>query len=76
VKPSLKGDEKLATLLSEAVETSADDDGWANLGTVGSNLSRLASDFDSRTWGYAKLTDLLKARPSSDVESLSPGDGN
>jgi len=52
-----------------------DDDGWAHLGTVGSNLSRLASDFDTRTWGYAKLTDLLKAHPNYDVLSRSPGDG-
>ena len=74
-KPSLKGDTKLANLLSEAVEAAADDDGWARLGSVGSNLSRLASDFDTRTWGYAKLTDLLKAHPSYDVVSRSPGDG-
>jgi len=74
-KPALKGDAKLDRLLSEAVETSADDDGWAHLGAIGSNLSRLASDFDSRTWGYAKLTDLLKAHPNFDVESRSPGDG-
>ncbi|WP_430867219.1 NYN domain-containing protein [Demequina aurantiaca] len=74
-KPSLKGDAKLTTLLSEAVETAADDDGWAYLGVVGSNLSRLASDFDTRTWGYSKLTDLLRAHPGYDVESRSPGDG-
>jgi uncharacterized LabA/DUF88 family protein len=74
-KPTLGGDAKLSKLLAEAVETAADDDGWAHLGAVGSNLSRLASDFDSRTWGYAKLTDLLKAHPKYDVESRSPGDG-
>lgn len=74
-KPALKGDAELATLLSEAVETAADDDGWAYLGVVGSNLSRLASDFDTRTWGYSKLTDLLRAHPGYDVESRSPGDG-
>jgi uncharacterized LabA/DUF88 family protein len=74
-KPSLKGDAKLDNLLSEAVEASADDDGWAHLGAIGSNLSRLASDFDTRTWGYAKLTDLLKAHPGYDVQSRSPGDG-
>ncbi len=74
-KPSLKGDAKLAKLLSEAVETAADDDGWAHLGAVGSNLSRLASDFDSRTWGFAKLKDLMVAHPSFDLESRKTGDG-
>jgi hypothetical protein len=74
-KPPLQGDPKLTKLLSEAVETGADDDGWANFSSVGQNLSRLASDFDSRTWGYAKLTDLLKAHPGYDVVSRSPGNG-
>lgn len=74
-KPPLQDDPELAKLLSEAVETAADDDGWANFSSVGQNLSRLASDFDSRTWGYAKLTDLLKAHPSYEVVSRSPGDG-
>jgi len=74
-KPPLQGDPELANLLSEAVETAADDDGWANFSSVGQNLSRLASDFDSRTWGYAKLTDLLKAHPSYEVVSRSPGNG-
>lgn len=74
-KPALKGNTKLAKLLSEAVDTAADDDGWAHLGAVGSNLSRLASDFDTRTWGYARLTDLFKAHPNYDVELRSPGDG-
>ncbi len=73
--PTVKKDPVLDKLLSEAVDTSADDDGWAHLGAVGSNLSRLASDFDTRTWGYGKLTDLFKAHPGYDVESRSPGDG-
>lgn len=51
------------------------DDGRANLGAVGSNLSRLASDFDSRTWGFAKLKDLMVAHPSFDVESRPTGEG-
>ena len=74
-KLTLQGDAKLSELLEKAVDAAADDDGWAHLGAVGSNLSRLASDFDSRTWGYAKLTELLKAHPGYDLESRSPGDG-
>jgi hypothetical protein len=74
-KSTLVSDKRLTKLLSEAVEATADDDGWAYLGGVGSNLTRLASDFDTRTWGYSKLTDLLKAHPGYDVVSCSPGDG-
>ncbi|WP_062517413.1 NYN domain-containing protein [Demequina gelatinilytica] len=74
-KPALKRDDTLDRLLAEAVDAAAGDDGWANLGAVGSNLSRLASDFDSRTWGYSKLKDLVQAHPSYQVQSRPGGDG-
>ncbi|WP_084125935.1 NYN domain-containing protein [Demequina sp. NBRC 110054] len=72
---SLKKDQKLTKLLSEAVDTASGDDGWAHLGAVGSNLSRLASDFDSRTWGYPKLSDLMKAHPDYRTEQRSASEG-
>ena len=74
-EPALTRDVELDRLLSSAVDTAAGDDGWANLGAVGSNLSRLASDFDSRSWGYKKLKDLMEAHPSYQVASRSTGDG-
>lgn len=45
-----------------ALEQSSDDAGWANLGTFGSYLTKLQPDFDSRLYGYKKLSDLVKAR--------------
>jgi len=73
--PTFKKDPVLDKQLSEAVDTALGDDGWANLGAVGSNLSRLASDFDTRTWGYAKLKDLMVAHPAYDVESRKASEG-
>jgi len=73
--PALKRDAALDRLLAEAVGSAAGDDGWANLGAVGSNLSRLASDFDSRTWGFSKLKDLMSAHPDYVVQSRSPAEG-
>ncbi|MCB0914779.1 MAG: NYN domain-containing protein [Actinobacteria bacterium] len=46
-----------------AVDESADDSGWANLATVGSYLNKVQSDFDSRDYGYRKLSDLVTGRP-------------
>ncbi|MHA6513508.1 NYN domain-containing protein [Tessaracoccus sp. Z1128] len=75
VKPATVTAHKLTTdafldkLLAEAVDAAAGDDNWANLGVVGSNLSRLASDFDSRTWGFAKLKDLFAAHPGYVTQS-------
>jgi uncharacterized LabA/DUF88 family protein len=74
-KPALKRDRKLDRLLAEAVDVASGDDGWAHLGAVGSNLSRLASDFDSRTWGYSKLKDLMSAHPDYEVTSRPTGEG-
>ncbi|WP_228374604.1 NYN domain-containing protein [Demequina rhizosphaerae] len=73
--PTLQRDPQLDRLLAEAVEAAAGDDGWANLGSVGQNLSRLASDFDSRTWGFSKLKDLMQAHRLYEVQSREMGEG-
>jgi hypothetical protein len=48
--------------LREAMESSADDSGWTNLGTLGSYMQKVQPDFDTRLFGYKKLSDLVKAR--------------
>lgn len=45
-----------------ALEQSIDDSGWAGLGAFGSYLTKLQPDFDSRLYGYKKLSDLVKAK--------------
>jgi hypothetical protein len=39
----------------------ADDDGWARLAVVGSKISNRYPSFDSRNYGYAKLSSLVRA---------------
>nr|NLI49316.1 NYN domain-containing protein [Propionibacterium sp.] len=73
--PQLTRDATLDRLLAEAVEAASDDDGWARLSGVGSNLSRLASDFDPRTWGFRKLKDLFDAHPLYELRSRLTGEG-
>ena len=45
-----------------ALEQSIGDAGWALLSTFGSYLTKLQPDFDSRLYGYKKLSDLVKAK--------------
>jgi uncharacterized LabA/DUF88 family protein len=71
----LKGDAALVTLLRSAVEAASDDDGWAPLAGVGNIVTNQRPDFDSRTYGYGKLSDLFKATTLFDIERHSPGDG-
>jgi uncharacterized LabA/DUF88 family protein len=57
----LKQDRKLVSLLRNAVEASSDDSGWAALGTVGNKIAKQSPEFDSRNYGYAKLSTLVTA---------------
>jgi len=47
-------------LLTKAIEQMESEDGWVRLGAVGQRLAAIASDFDPRTYGYRKLSDLVR----------------
>jgi uncharacterized LabA/DUF88 family protein len=68
-------DQHLIALLRVAVEAAADDTGWAHLGGVGSKIAQQAPDFDSRSYGFAKLSDLVAALPGFDIEERKQGNG-
>ncbi|MFK5894092.1 MAG: NYN domain-containing protein [Pseudomonadota bacterium] len=59
-KPSIKSDTKLMNMLRQAIEASEDDDGWANLSSIGNHISNHAS-FDQRNYGFKKISDIFAA---------------
>ncbi|MDH5433835.1 MAG: NYN domain-containing protein [Gammaproteobacteria bacterium] len=71
-KTNLKSDSRLINLLRQAVEANEDEDGWANLSPIGSHIANQTS-FDQRNYGFAKLSDLIKA---IDLFELKKGAGN
>jgi uncharacterized LabA/DUF88 family protein len=71
----LKGDTTLVNLLRHAVEAASDDDGWAHLASVGHIITNQRSDFDARTYGYVKLSDLLTATDLFEMDRRAPGTG-
>ena len=71
----LKRDAGLVSQLRGAVEAASDDDGWAALGYVGTLVTKQQPDFDSRSYGYAKLSDLMAATTLFEIERRSAGDG-
>lgn len=71
----LKGDTGLVNLLRHAVEAASGDDGWAHLANVGHIITKQRSDFDSRTYGYTKLSDLFAATTLFEMTRRAPGDG-
>ncbi len=51
----------MVQLIKRAVKENADDLGWANLGPIGSYINKINPDFDSRLFGFGKLSDLIKS---------------
>ena len=54
---------EIHALLEKAYDTFQDGDGWVNVAKVGLFLRRAKPDFDSRTYGFQKLSLFLKNFP-------------
>ncbi len=52
---------KVIKLIAATVSDVADDEGWAFLGDVGNLLQKKQPNFDSRNYGFPKLTPLIKS---------------
>ena len=44
------------------------EDGWVGLGSLGNRLANLAPDFDPRTYGVAKLSDLVRKSGAFEID--------
>ena len=55
-------------VLMKAIEQSETEDGWVGLGVVGQRLANIASDFDPRTYGYRKLSDLVRDTGAFEID--------
>lgn len=62
-------DAKLVTLIRSAVEALSDDDGFAHMGEVKKQIVKNFSAFDSRNYGYAKFSELIKTIGLFDVDT-------
>jgi hypothetical protein len=72
--PTLKAPSAARDLIRTAIaQLDDDDDGWVALGRVGQRLAILASDFDPRTYGQAKLGDLVEQAGGFDVSRNDSG---
>lgn len=76
LKPSdpnkLRSDTRLVKMLRNAVDAAHGDDGWAHLAEVGNQIGNQAS-FDSRNYGYRKLSDLIEATELFEVTRQKNG---
>jgi hypothetical protein len=60
-------------MLKKAISQIEGEDGWVPLGQVGSQLSNLFSDFDVRSYGHSKLSDLVRKTEAFDIETGDRG---
>ncbi|WP_149275030.1 NYN domain-containing protein [Pareuzebyella sediminis] len=66
---------KVIKLIASTIDDVADDDGWAFLGDVGSLLQKKQPNFDSRNYGFQKLTPLINSISSIEVERREDAKG-
>lgn len=61
-------DEELINLIASSVNDVADESGWGFLAEVGNLISKKQPDFDSRNYGFDRLTRLVKAIDRFEIE--------
>jgi len=52
--------DEVVPLLHKAWKQFQDDDGWVNIGAAGSFLKRAQPDFDPRSYGVTKMTQVVQ----------------
>ncbi|WP_170602938.1 NYN domain-containing protein [Ruegeria arenilitoris] len=60
-------------LIRNIVLNTNEADGWVSLSFVGSQLGKMYPDFDSRTYGYNRLSDLVRAIDRFEENNLNGG---
>ncbi|ARO27245.1 Maebl [Rhizobium sp. S9] len=68
VASSLRPPSAATPIIKRVIAQMETEDGWIPLGAVGTQLANLASDFDPRTFGFKKLSDLVKKTNAFEVD--------
>lgn len=55
-------------LIATSISDSSEEDGWAFLGDVGSLIQKKRPNFDSRNYGFQKLTPMIKSIGEFEIE--------
>jgi uncharacterized LabA/DUF88 family protein len=62
--------------ISATIDDVADEDGWAFMGDVGSLLQKKQPNFDSRNYGFQKLTPLIKSINDFEIDRREDSKGH
>ena len=61
---------------TEILPELANEEGWASLADIGNRLYKLYSDFDSRNYGYSKLSALFMSLEDFEVKPQEHTENN
>jgi uncharacterized LabA/DUF88 family protein len=70
---SLQPPSAATPIIMKVITQMESEDGWVLLGAVGEQLANLASDFDPRTYGFRKLSDLVRKTNSFEIDDPKGG---
>jgi hypothetical protein len=69
-KTAMVGINKLIEVIKTIITEISDEDGWAFLGELGSTLNKRYPDFDTRNYGYNKLTPFVSSLNHFEIRSI------
>ena len=73
-KPAVPDD--IIGLIADSVADLADDDGWIDMSNLGNLIIKKQPDFDPRTYGFGKLSNMLKNLPRFELQVRETSDPN
>jgi uncharacterized LabA/DUF88 family protein len=62
-----------ARLIAGVIADMDEEGGWVSIGGIGNRLRNAYPDFDQRTYGHAKLSDLIRATSRFEIETGKDG---
>lgn len=60
-------------ILERVIAQLGSEEGWVNLDRLGEQLPNFVSDFDARTYGFRKLSDLVRKTETFEIEKTDAG---
>lgn len=75
-KTGIISKETLVDVIKSIINEISDEDGWAFLGELGSVLNKRYPDFDTRNYGFSKLTPLVSSLKHFEISSRKTNSPN
>lgn len=75
-KDGMASKEEIIEALKVIITESSDEDGWAYLGQVGKVLNKRYPDFDTRNYGFSKLTPFVSSLKQFEIQSRKTSSPN